>query len=468
MTSVQEGGVNPEPTPDETSSDVVAATDDTMTRQQIRLQRRMARRERRATRKANRSPLNRNLRRGALAVVAIAVFLVGYSFVSALLKPNNDPVGLKAVSWFRDNNLGFLVNFAEKTFYTWNPPKKGGTLKGGIPKVATDATPVTSLAPAVTTTTYPRPKNIAPLATPALPDEGVWQPVSKLVDGHPVAFVTFIRPDAVHTSKLVGLAWFNQERVRGELYSGTEEPGGRDWKFGSRVEPQDYGPLIATFNGGFKLNGSLGGYYSEGRMVKPLVDGRASLIIRNDGLVTVGEWGREAVLGPNIKAVRQNLSLLVDRGVPAPDLSSNFQSRWGATLGNSLYVWRSGVGVDREGGLIYVGGPAMSVQSLADIFMAAGAYNAMELDINTDWVSLFTYTGGENGTPIESTKLLREMTRPANRNLVAGTRDFVGLFAKPAPPPTTTTAPPTTTTSSAKSTKTTKPAASSTSTTAKR
>ncbi|MFZ4516024.1 MAG: phosphodiester glycosidase family protein [Acidimicrobiia bacterium] len=463
MTSVHEGDAAAgQPTSEASEPEEISSGVDTLTRMQLRRERKLARRAKRKERKAARSPLNRGIRRALVATVVLGSALVLYSFGSALAKPNNDPVGIKAVSWFRDNNLGFVVNFAERTFYTWNAPKKGGVPKGGIPTAASEQ-PTPSNSAAVTTTTFPRPKNIATLASPPLANEGAWQPAGKLVDGHPVAYVTYMRPDAVHTGKLVGVAWFNSKNLRAELYNGTEEPGGKNWTNGSRVEPADYGPLVATFNGGFKLNGSLGGYYSEGRMVRPLVDGRASIIVRSDGSIMVGEWGREAVMGPDIKSVRQNLSLLVDRGEPAPDLNSNFQSRWGATLGNSLYVWRSGVGVDRQGGLIYVGGPAMSVQSLANVFMAAGAYNAMQLDINTDWVSAHTYTGGDNGVPIDPSKLLSEMTRPANRHLAYGTRDFVALFAKPAPPvPTTTTATPSTTTTSKPGSKSTKPAATTT------
>ena len=36
-----------------------------------------------------------------------------------------------------------------------------------------------------------------------------------------------------------------------------------------------------------------------------------------------------------------------------------------ATLGNKAPVWRSGVGVDAQGALVYAGGPALTVLSLA-------------------------------------------------------------------------------------------------------
>ena len=413
-----------------------------LTRRQRRIRGRARRKEARRTKRANRSPLNKGIRRTVLVVGLAFVALVGYSFASALLKNTNDPIESKAVGWFRDHNLGFIPNTIEKIYYSVNAPEKGGELKGGIPSAAPAGGDVgfAQAAAAASGTPVAKPTNVVPFVPDPEPGEGVWQPSGKQVDGQPVMYQTFIRPDAEHTGQVVGLAWINGKKVSAQLYNGTEEPGGAGWARGAKVEPADYGPLIATFNGGFKLEGSLGGYYAEGRMVKPLVDGRASMIIKNDGSFTVGEWGRDAVMGPDIVAVRQNLSMLIDKGQIAPDVDSDFQSRWGATLGNSLYVWRSGVGVDEKGNIIYAGGPAMSVSSLAEVLKAAGAYNAMELDINTVWVSMHTYLGGENGTQIESFKLLDSMQRPANRHLQTGTRDFVALFAKPGPPPAPITA----------------------------
>ena len=63
--------------------------------------------------------------------------------------------------------------------------------------------------------------------------------------------------------------------------------------------------------------------------------------------------------------MRQNLELLVDNGQLNPAVDENDTSVSGATLGNNVFVWRSGVGVDANGALIYAGGPAMSVLSVA-------------------------------------------------------------------------------------------------------
>jgi hypothetical protein len=109
--------------------------------------------------------------------------------------------------------------------------------------------------------------------------------------------------------------------------------------------------------------------------------------------------------------VRQNLDLVVDNGHPVPGLNANDTTKWGFTLKNQVYVWRSGVGVTATGALVYVGGPDLNITDLADVLARAGAVRAMELDINTDWVNLATYappasTGladSGNGTSLLST-----------------------------------------------------------------
>ena len=101
-----------------------------------------------------------------------------------------------------------------------------------------------------------------------------------------------------------------------------------------------------------------------------------------------------------------------------------------------MLVWRSGVGVDVNGGLIYVAGPGLSVQSLAILLQRAGAVRAMELDINSAWVSVYTYAGGTlaDPVPVHGVKLLPDMTRSDDRYLVAGERDFFALFREPLTP----------------------------------
>ena len=269
-----------------------------------------------------------------------------------------------------------------------------------------------------------------PLVPEPLPGEGVWQPTGRQVAGLPAVYTAFFRPDAVHTSLIAGAMWLDVKLLKTVFVPGLNEPGGPQ-TLGAQVPPEMRAGLVAAFNSGFKIDASQGGVYTEGQMVKPLVDGAASLVINTDGEASVGVWGRDFVMGPDIATVRQNLALILDNGVPAEGLPTNQDGAWGATLGNQVFVWRSGVGVDANGALVYVAGPGLSAVTLAILLQRAGCVRAMELDINSQWTSAYTYqqTDPANPAAVEGLKLLPEMSRDGNRYLQPGERDFFALFA---------------------------------------
>lgn len=227
------------------------------------------------------------------------------------------------------------------------------------------------------------------MVTPALADEGQWRVLAS-VSGRPALQAAFVRPDASHTSYLAGIAYLDPSLVRFELHPGTQEPGHGPWELTPSL-PADRKGLLGAFNSGFRLAEAQGGYYADGRTMGTLRAGSAALIIKADGTATVGEWGRDASMGPNIAAVRQNLALLVDGGRVVGGIDDNAGHKWGATLGNKLYVARSGVGVTASGALVYVSGSSLSAGTLADLLQRAGCQRAMELDINPDWTSFSYY-----------------------------------------------------------------------------
>jgi hypothetical protein len=248
-------------------------------------------------------------------------------------------------------------------------------------------------------------------------------------------YATYLRPDPVHTSITTGVAWMDTSLLSMEMYAGAREPGGGPWRHQALVEPEKRAQLVAAFNSGFRLRQSRGGYYAEGKTLSPLVNGAASLVIDDAGRATVGQWGRDVGPGPHISAVRQNLALIVDGGAPVPGLEENVKARWGWTLGNGVLVWRSGVGVDAHGGIIYAGGSGLSALSLARILGAAGAVRAMELDINAPWVSYYVYRtlvpgASASDPPGPPEKLLADMRHGPNRYLEPCERDFFALFQR--------------------------------------
>ena len=160
-----------------------------------------------------------------------------------------------------------------------------------------------------------------------------------------------------------------------------------------QARPRGRGPdqPLAAFNSAFRVKDARGGVYAFGHTRGRLVPGAASLVLDSRGRIDVGAWGQEISMTPSTQVVRQNLVLLVDGGLVAPGIGSNKDHRWGATLGNSYYVWRSGIGVTADGAAVYVAGDRLNALSLANLLQRAGAVRAMELDINRDWTSFVVY-----------------------------------------------------------------------------
>jgi hypothetical protein len=101
--------------------------------------------------------------------------------------------------------------------------------------------------------------------------------------------------------------------------------------------------------------------------------------------------------------------------------------QWGATLGNAVRVWRSAVGVDAHGNLLYAAADLQTATSIAQILVRAGAVRAMELDINSEWVTFNFYGTWGAADP---QKLLPDMTRDATRYLTPDDRDFFAVYAR--------------------------------------
>jgi hypothetical protein len=376
-------------------------------------------------------------RRRIVAGIATFFFLFfiwfSVSFGSALLNPSYGVgISTRAAEWFRDHGLGSVVTYIEEEWYKLHQPKVGGA----PPRSAFGGTAPTHIK--TTPEALPPPPRLHSPAGAWLPGEGVWHPAGRLVDGVPAIYTTSVRPDAVHTSYVVGVAWMDTRLLGAQLYSGSGIPGGGPYRFTAPITPFASRTLDAAFNAGFRMQDANGGYYTDHRLLLPLRKGAASFVVYRDGSVAIGSWGQEVHMSPDVASVRQNLDLIVNNGVPVPGLNANDNSKWGATLGGGFYVWRSGVGITRNGAIVYVGGPSLAITSLANLLVAAGAVRGMELDINTDWVQFSTYTGGRHHvvTGANGTSLLSTMAGNPWRYFESWwIRDFYAMSVRPGPTP---------------------------------
>ena len=366
----------------------------------------------------------RRIKPAILIAVCMVVALVvpTVSYLGALTYPGQASLGVRTVEWIRDHGGSPIVDAIENWWYTRSAPT-GAAPDPSLLPTAVPATPDSASAARA----VGLPANLPALAgIPALPGEGVWTAGRPAPDGVPAMYSTFIRPDAEHPSVIAGVARFDQRRTRARLIAGTREPDGQTWPEGGQVPPDMRAGLVAAFNSGFKMVGARGGFYADGRFARPLRDGAASLVINRDGRMSVGEWGRDAHFGPDIAAVRQNLALIIDGGTAVAGLGTNAGGRWGSPRNQLQYTWRSAIGTDRTGSLIYVGGNQLTLASLARALTAAGAQEAMELDIHPRMVDLLSYRQSADTTPV-GTPLLPAMPGPAARYLSPDQRDFIAV-----------------------------------------
>jgi hypothetical protein len=366
--------------------------------------------------------LRRRIATGVAIILTGAVLVTGWSLGRAVLAPTNDPLSAKVAEWARDHGLGSVVTSLEAVQYWMNPPKLGGTPL--IPPIKTP-TVLPSAPPAADVVLQdPLPTN----TIPKLQGEGIFRSV---VTAHslPIVQVAYVRPDDTHTSYLSAVVWMSGLHTRIEQHPGVSDPGRLSlWSNGSSVSNSASSGLVGAFNSGFKIKDARGGYYQDGHTIGELRDGAASIVVYTKGDTAIGVWGRDVHMTPDVVSVRQNLQLLVDHAHLARNLDAAVQSRWGATLGGSTYVWRSGIGITAKGDLVYVVGDALSARTLATILQHAGAVRAMQLDVNKAWISYMWFTPKTDGKLVPHKALNFE--RPASRYFTPTSRDFFAVYSR--------------------------------------
>jgi len=353
-------------------------------------------------------------------VLTIFVVVSGWSLAQAIFTPINDPLSAKIAEWARGHGVGAIVTDLESIQYKLNPPKVGGTPVLGLLRSQNRSSASRALGAFALQNTLPT------IVTPALSGEGKFKAVVTS-HGMPLVQVAYLRPDTLHTSYLSAVVWMSGQHTRLVQHPGQSDPGNPSlWSMPSSIRNSSVSGLMAAFNGGFKIKDSRGGYYENGHTAGVLTKGAASLVVYRDGKTEIGAWGSQVRMTSNVLSVRQNLQLLVNNGQLAKNLDAAVHANWGTTVGSSVNVWRSGIGITAKGDLVYVTGDALSAHSLATLLLNAGAVRAMQLDINKSWISYMWFTPTKAGK-LTPHKVLN-FQRPASRYFSPTSRDFFAAY----------------------------------------
>ncbi|WP_042383278.1 phosphodiester glycosidase family protein [Streptacidiphilus melanogenes] len=361
----------------------------------------------------------------AAATAVVAAFCVN----AALDTPGPGGAQTKLARWGHCHGLGSVVSLVD------NAHQDSTSVDVSCNAAALGIRPNPlgpSGKPTPTPTVPPIPLHapVQPLVSPAQSGEGVFSALVK-EKGQPVIQSALVRPDGYDVGFPAGIVWMKQHALRFDLHPGVSEPGG-SWPVPSTIAPGERTDLVAAYNGGFKVsNGdSHGGFYLDGRTIGYLRDGAASEVFHRDGSLTVGVWNEDVRMAPDVVGVRQCLVPLVRDGRITGDVYNGGTGTWGFDDGGNPAVARSGVGVDRNGDIVYVGGRLLTVQSLATLLQRAGAVTAMMLDINLSWPSFISYDATKNPhDPVP--RNLVNFVRAATRYYDYSSRDFVAVYARP-------------------------------------
>ena len=293
---------------------------------------------------------------------------------------------------------------------------------------STTSTAPSTTQPTVTTTTVPLyvPPPIKPTVSSPTSGEGQWVAKDTWLPGAPAVLTTTWRPEPNNLNVIAYGTWMRTSSTQLSLYPGYKGPGPTTLDRGPQQVPTSARPnLVATFNSGFYEADAAGGFYAHGTLYNPMINGLATVVTYANGTANIITWQAGPTPPPNVVMARQNLSMLVNNSTPTATAATG--SSWGITLGGVPAVWRTGLGIDAHGNLMYVAAASQTAASLAQILIQMGAVRGMQLDINPAWPIFVTYAGPNAVGP---SLFVPNPQQTASRFLVSSTKDFFAVFQR--------------------------------------
>jgi hypothetical protein len=276
------------------------------------------------------------------------------------------------------------------------------------------------------------PVNVAALGN--TPGEGRWTAYLRNANGNVEAYRTFLEPDPQRPYASVALVAFNLQTTRLHFVLGYEEPVSSVYiSRPARISASDMvpGKILAAFNGGFKAQHGHFGVMLNGVTLIPPRDGFGTVAIYDDGTVRLGAWGTDITPSQHMVAWRQNGPLIIQNGQINPHTAVTDPKVWGYTTDGTTATGRSAVGISQDGSILYYAvGFNLTLPALARAVQDAGAYQAIQLDINNFYTHFEAFTSGSNNS-LMAVPLLDQMKGPGDqRYLTINKRDFFYVTTK--------------------------------------
>jgi hypothetical protein len=285
-----------------------------------------------------------------------------------------------------------------------------------------------TVQPTQTATVPWQPATISPMSLAN--NEGVWTQYILDARGQTVAYQTFVQPDPGRPYTRVAVIAIDLTHTRLHYVLGATEPALPDTPVRPGKMPETdrvANILLAEFNGGFQARHGQFGAIADGIQALPPRDGLGTVVLYQNGEVLLGEWGTDLRPSPGITALRQNGPLVIDKGEINPRIYNNSPQDWGYTVVDVSPTVRSGLGLSSDNkNLYYFCGPSLTMEALAKSMQVAGAFNAIQLDINNYWV-LFVKITASGSNLVAEPLLPRLMIDGVDRYLTQSSRDFFYL-----------------------------------------
>jgi len=229
-----------------------------------------------------------------------------------------------------------------------------------------------------------------------------------------------------------------------QYYVGSQEPAASEAS--SEVESSLRPHVLAITNAMWQQRHSSGaGAIFRGKVLYPMIDGMATLIVYRDGSVDIQEWSSDIPV-ELVRDARQLRHLIVKNGVVVQavnrkgrvedaEIGLGFLLGGGGKDQDGKHFWyvahRSAFGIRNDGNLVFAIGHHIGSKDLAKALVLAGCQRGLHADANPSNIVGNLYVRDSHGHLVRKLRLSPEQSKYSlNRYEDGYSKDFFAFFLK--------------------------------------